>query len=247
MLYNYDNDQRMNLAFIGTCVKGVAHNINTPLSAIMGRAEMLQMRLNKIKAAGRATVSVEDIEKCIKDTTLIIENSTKVSDIVKNAMKKSISAESLKPQPIRIDTLMKDELAFLQADMFYKHSVEKVVNIQELVPPIQGVYVHFSNSFLEIIDNSLHALQDAAVKKLTVTVNSDTQSIHIVFHDTGCGIDAGAKERICALLCSGAPIDGAETGLLRVARFLRPYGAEFSITSIPGDTTFSVRLPFSTT
>jgi len=247
MLHNYDTDQKMNLAFIGTCVKGVAHNINTPLSAIMGRAEMLQMRLNKIKATGGATVSVEDIEKCLKDTTLIIENSIKVSEIVKNAMKKSIGAESLKQQPVRIDTLLKDELTFLQADMFYKHSVEKIITIQEPVPPLQGVPVHFSNSFLEIIDNSLHALQDAAVKKLTVTVSSNEQEICLVFHDTGCGMDAGTRERLYSVLCSGADADGVDKGMQRVARLLRPYGARFDIQSSQGNTAFSVRLPVATT
>ena len=43
----YTPEQVLNLATIGRLVKGLVHNVNTPLSAIMGRSEMLQMRLKK--------------------------------------------------------------------------------------------------------------------------------------------------------------------------------------------------------
>ncbi len=244
MLREYSEDQKINLAFIGVCLKGVAHNINTPLAAVMGRAEMLQMRLAKLQATGATALSREDLERCVRDATLILENSQRVSSIIKGAMKKSVAVESRQPQPVRIDQLLNDELDFLTADMFFKHSVSKQFAIQEELPPLYGVAADFSTSFLEIIDNSLRAMRDAPQKRLTVTAASDGQAISVAINDTGCGIDPALRQQLLGLLNSGgAAQNQGESGLQRVARLLAPYRARFELESEPGTTTLTVFLP----
>lgn len=244
MLREYSEDQKINLAFVGACLKGVAHNINTPLAAVMGRAEMLQMRLAKLQAAGAPALTREDIERCIKDATLILENSVRVSSIVKNAMKKSMTVESSESQPIRIEQLLKDELDFLNSDMFFKHSVLKQYEIQEDLPPLRGTAVDFSTSFLEIIDNSLRAMKDTLEKRLTVTAALDGKMIRIAIHDTGCGIEPELQKQLLELLHSGRTTpQHSEQGLQRVARLLAPYCARFELVSEPGSTTVTVLLP----
>lgn len=244
MLHEFSEDQKINLAFIGVALKGVAHNINTPLSAVIGRAEMLHMRLAKLQAAGTAALSREDLERCIKDATLILENSQRVSSIVKNAMKKSMAVESQGNQPIKIDQLIKDELDFLNSDMFFKHSVSKQYDIQEGLPPLYGAAVDFSTSFLEILDNSLRAMKDTPEKRLTVRAASDGQVIRVTIHDTGCGIDSELQKRLLGLLNSElAEQQHGESGLQRVARLLAPYRARYEIASEPGNTTVTVILP----
>ena len=39
------------LAHIGSLVKGVLHNMNSPLTAVLGRSEMLRFRLEKLKGS----------------------------------------------------------------------------------------------------------------------------------------------------------------------------------------------------
>ncbi|MEI6126311.1 MAG: HAMP domain-containing sensor histidine kinase [Pseudomonadota bacterium] len=246
MLKNLDDEQKLNLAFIGSCLKGLAHNINTPLSAIMGRSEMLQMRFNRIKSRADSGIDKEELEKCIKDIALILENSAKVSETVKNAMKKSINAESVKVQLIRLDTLLKDELEFLKADMYFKHNIEKTYDIPESIPPLKGVYVHFSNSFFEILENCKQAMLNSDEKKLLVFMGCDDRTIEIRFHDTGCGFDPVTREHMLDMLCTTSEkgdLPATVTGMQRVARLLRPYNAQFHIQSMPGDTTFTMKIP----
>jgi two-component system, NtrC family, sensor kinase len=247
MIRDLDEDQKNNLAFMGSCIKGIAHNINTPLSAIIGRAEMLQIRLNKFMNKISSENNDEIVDKCFKDISLILENSNKVAEMVKNAMKKSINAESRKIQPLRIDSIMKDELEFLQAHMFFKHNIEKKYTITDSLPPIDGNYIHFSNSFIEIIDNCMNALATADEKKLDITINCDNYSIIVTFHDTGCGIETDVKENILMILNSSSetPIKSIESGIQKVARFLKPYNARFNIESKPGDTTFTIKFPLN--
>lgn len=248
MIRDFDEDQKLNLAFMGSCIKGVAHNINTPLSAIIGRAEILQIRLNKFKNKTSSENNDEVLDKCFKDINLILENSVKITEMVKNAMKKSINAESKKIQPVRIDSVMKDELDFLQAHMFFKHNIEKTFHIDENIPPLDGNYVHFSNSFVEIIENCINALSDSDEKKLMIDVTYKNHSIEVTFHDTGCGMNDAVKENLLKTLNTSAEstYNGIETGIQKVARLLRPYNALFTIESNPGDTTVTINFPLHT-
>lgn len=242
MLRQYDDDQRTVLAFVGSCIKGIAHNINTPLSAVMGRAEMLQMRLTKIKASG-AQISAQDLERCIKDAGLIYENSSRVSAIVKNAMKICMTAENRQTQPVKMHCVMHDILTLLTADMFFKHQVAKKIHIQDDLPAVQGVAMHFAASFLELFDNSLYALQDAHEKEIGVSVALAESDIRIEVQDSGCGMTPDVQARLLEELNGKPAPTVTETGLQRVRRLLAPYSARYELSSMPGSTMVSVLLP----
>jgi len=248
MLNEIDNEQRDSLAFIGRSVKGFAHNINTPLSAVMGRAEMLGMRFEKLKDALSENSNKDELEKCIRDIRLILENCCKVANILKNAMHISIQAEKEEVQSLNIAKLLQEELEFLNADMEFKHSIEKEYAIDDDIPLLEGVYVHFSNSFLEIIKNCKDAMQNETVKKLSISLVYKKPCIEVQFHDTGSGMQEQQRKRIVEVLnASGnaAPEHdmNKKKGINRIARLLRPYKAQFDITSKPGDTTFRIVLP----
>ncbi|MCX8042534.1 MAG: HAMP domain-containing histidine kinase [Desulfobacterota bacterium] len=244
MLRQYYDDQKIGFAFIGASIKGIVHNINTPLAAVMGRSEMLQLRLSKLKSSDTCTMTPEDLDRCIKDVALILENSIKLSDIMKGAMKMALLTEGQQAQPVRIDQILKDELDFLQADMFFKHSVTKHYHIADPLPALHGIPLHFAISFLELIDNSLRAMQDTPDKELTVAAMADGQALRVVIQDTGCGIDAVQRDLILNQLHSAAPqaLSG-EKGLQRVARLLAPYQPKFEIKSMPGSTNITITFP----
>ena len=89
MLPDLTMQQRDNLAMIGTLMRGITHNINTPLSAIIGRSEMVQMRMRKLKEKCKAQMPANDeFDKIARDLTLIIENTERVSSILKNVTQK---------------------------------------------------------------------------------------------------------------------------------------------------------------
>ena len=153
MLKNLNDDQKTNMAFIGSLIKGTIHNINTPLSSIVGRSEMLMMRIKKMKDKLISNIEIEEFDKCLRDASLIMENSNRISEIIKNVMQKSINAESSDLQKLNIAKILINELEFLNSDMDFKHNIEKIYNISENIHTIDGLYVHFSNSFLEILEN----------------------------------------------------------------------------------------------
>jgi len=237
--------QRDNLAMIGTLMRGITHNINTPLSAIIGRSEMAQMRIQKLKDKCREQVTVtDDFEKIARDLTLIIENTERVSDILKNVTQKSINEQLDEIRAINLCLLLKEEMSFLEADMTFKHKIEKVCNLDETIPYIHGVYSHFSHSFMHLLDNSIRAMEGVAQKKLAINGRYDGHCIIIEFRDNGCGIDESTRSALVNCLNNRAA-QGIKNsgGMSQIKKLLEPYRPVFAITSIPGDTNITISFP----
>ncbi len=248
MLNDLNDEQRLNFAFAGRHLKGIVHNINTPLSAVMGRSEMLNMRLSKI-ASTESGVDKAEMEKCLRDVALVIENSSRISDILKNAMQKSIRADNYDRHPVSISQVLQEDLTFYMADMQFKHNVEKHIDIDENVPSIMANYVDISNSFMEILDNALNAMKDTVDKKIFVSAGINREHIEVNVGDTGRGIEPQLRDVLMTVLQhEGRDVPDAYkgTGIKRVARLLAPYKPVYSIKSVSGSTEIRINFPVKT-
>ena len=78
-------EQKNNLILMGTLMKGVAHNINTPLSAIMGLSEILQFRVHKMKESyGKELNGIkEEFDKIEKERS-IYSRFDRIDGCIKN-------------------------------------------------------------------------------------------------------------------------------------------------------------------
>ncbi len=242
-------EQKDNLLLMGTLIKGVAHNINTPLSAIMGLSEILQFRIKKLKDNyGKQLNGIQaEFDKIENDLSIILQNSERVSCIVKNAAQKCINEQASVQQPLNLSQLLKEEIHFLEADMMFKHRIEKIIQLNDMLPPINGVYSHFSYSFYHLLENSKRAMELTERKQLTVTSDYDGRNIVITFHDTGCGMDMEKRKQMETFLNEHADHAAAHMndfgGIAVIKRLLQPYNPVFRISSEPGDTTVTVLFP----
>ena len=242
-------EQKDNLILMGTLMKGVAHNINTPLSAIMGLSEILQFRVHKLKESyGKELNGIkEEFDKIEKDLSTILQNSERVSHIVRNAAQKCINEQASSLQSLNLSLLLKEEISFLEADMMFKHRIEKICNFNEALPPIIGVYSQFSYSFYHLLENSKRAMESTKLKQLTVSSDYDATNIIIKIHDTGCGFENETRDKLVNFL--NAPADqnnmgiNINGGMAVVKTLLQQYHPVFDISSIPGDTSVTVLFP----
>jgi len=206
---------------------------------------MVQMRIQKLKERCNPQISVnEEFDKIARDLKLIIENTERVSDILKNVTQKSINEQLDEIQPINLCLLLREELNFLEADMTFKHKIEKVCYLDETIPYLHGVYSHFSHSFMHILNNSILAMEKATNKKLTITGRYDGNSIVMEFNDSGCGIDKDKCSTLINLL-NDKTLQKTKNngGLSQVKMLLAPYKPSFDINSIPGNTNITIQFP----
>jgi signal transduction histidine kinase len=256
--------QLSKLSTIGTLAQGIAHNLSSPLLIILGRAELMKEKLlqlrsqllafsNDVGTSGGKGLSkiLSEYDYSIKDTEIIIDNVIKLTDIIRNMMQKSRQDQIQESQLINLSDVLTQELKFLEADLFFKHNIEKIYSLSKDVPAIKGVYSDFSQTFLNIIQNALDAMRDSPVKRLTVEVSADQGFIDVRIRDTGCGIPPESLERIFEPYFSTKKDTGAEgrflgtgLGLHMVQLLMQPYDVRISVQSRPGDTCFALRIPY---
>ena len=115
------------------------------------------------------------------------------------------------------------------------------------MPLIEGKFIDFSNTFLEILDNCNKAMADSDLKTLYVRLQKVNEFIEIRFQDSGIGVADDVREELLKKLNAENEItktmDRHVSGIERIAMLMRPYGANFDIESQPGRTTFIMRLP----
>ena len=227
------NEQR--LAAIGLLVSGVAHNINTPLTGIYGAAQLIKMK----------HPDVEDIDG-------VISQVERINSIIRNLMWKSRQEQDQSFQELDLNQLLKEELRFLEADLDYKHNVEKQFELADNVPAIMGRYSDFSMSVMNIVRNALDSMYGRPERKLFVGTHLHDGEIRIVVQDSGCGIPREDRGKIFMPFYTTKPVVGTDKsagptgtglGLATVQKLLAPYGARFDIESEPNSgTRFTIAL-----
>lgn len=221
---------------IGLLASGFTHNLKTPLAGIKGYAQLLKMDYDDLK-----------------ELDLIVNEVEVMEEIINNLMLKSRKDHESREEMLNLNNLLEIEMKFLSADMFFKHSVTKEIDLDKNLPPVLGVYSHFSQIIMNIIQNSLDAMHNAERKKMTIRTRYDEQYIYLEISDTGCGIPDEYQDKIFNFFFTTKPTTkeregdepiGTGLGLSSANYFIRQYGGKIDVNSKLGEgTTATVKVP----
>lgn len=120
------------LAFQAKHLPGFIHNLNGPLSTIMGRVELLQIKHPQIP-------EFEDI----------VRVGYRIQSLIDNVTFKLVNERTKKPTKINFNRFLREEITFLNCDLFFKHQVEKVNELSPNIPEFTGNYFALSGVFSE--------------------------------------------------------------------------------------------------
>ncbi|MDY6863130.1 MAG: response regulator [Thermodesulfobacteriota bacterium] len=218
------NIQEESMAMIGRLTSGIVHNLRNPLTVIMNTNELLKMKYPDEERLDRVILQVN-----------------KISEIIDNLMYKTRREQRTKEKrPVNINQLLTEELKFLEADQYFKHGIEKIYTLDQNLPMINANYNDLSQSFINIINNSIDAMFHSEVKRLTVTTLFDNECIIVKFTDTGCGIKKEDIPRLFEPFFTTKCINGEEKegeptgtglGLFSCDQLLKPYNVKFEVKS----------------
>ncbi len=109
--------------FIGEFIPGLIHNINGPLGTINGRIELLNYKYPQIH-----------------DLNEILKMGFKIQSILENLSYKLINEKYFQPVEINLNRLLREEVKFLNSDLFFKHQVEVQENYGNNIPQFRMKY-----------------------------------------------------------------------------------------------------------
>jgi signal transduction histidine kinase len=170
----------------------------------------------------------------------------RLQGITRNLVVQGAHEDAREKFSLDLNRLCREELELYQAQPFFKHRVTGEFHFQDGLPLFSGHYIDFSQSFRNLIDNSLEAMQGTERRRLTVVTACQDQRIILRIGDTGVGIPPVDLPLIFQPFSTSRQIPGGDRaglGLFMVRRLLAPYQAEIRVDSGPGGTWVTVSFP----
>ncbi len=169
------------LASVGEMASGIAHELNNPLTSIIGLSEIV-MR--------------DEIPENVKeDMSLIKSESHRAAGIVRNLLSFARKNATVK-QSANINKLINDVLRLRS----YEHGVNNIKTVKELdesLPDIMVDYSQIQQVFINIILNAEYAMVNAHGKGiLKIKTEAAGNMLRITFTDDGPGIEPGNLRHI---------------------------------------------------
>jgi signal transduction histidine kinase len=170
------------LAAVGELASGIAHELNNPITAVQGYAQLLAAK--------------KDIDESVKkDLNTIYREAQRAGKITKNLLSFARSHEPEKSF-ISINEALEKTLE-LSSHQMKLHNIELEVELDRNLPGTMADFHQMQQIFVNIINNAEQAMLDAHGKgKLVVRTRRHGDMIQIVFTDNGPGIAEENLKRI---------------------------------------------------
>jgi two-component system NtrC family sensor kinase len=218
------------MAAVGQLVSGVAHEVNNPLTAILGFADLL--------------VDQPDIpELAKKDLRVIVQEAQRTKLIVQNLLS---FARQTPPQrrPVQLPSVLRRTLQ-LRAYDFNNHGVEVIENLNDQLPEVVGDAHQLQQVFLNILNNAYDAVRSTSRRgSIEISARQRDGMVEVTFSDNGPGISH--PDRIFDPFFTTKEVGkGTGLGLSICYGIVREHGGEISCGNREGreGAIFSVRLP----
>ena len=221
------------VAGMGTLIAGVAHELNNPLTAILGFAQLLL-------AEPRSDADREDL-------TIIAREAERMAKIVSDLKLVARDTQEDRAQFEAVD--LNDVAQHVLKTRRYSHTTRNIavhVDLAKDLPPIQGNRGQIEQMLLNLVVNAEHAMaSDQAPSRLIIRTRATAAgcSVHIV--DSGSGIPREQLGRIFdPFYTTKSPGEGTGLGLSLVQSIVSDHDAEIHVESEVGKgTAFRIDFP----
>jgi PAS domain S-box-containing protein len=218
------------MAAVGQLVSGVAHEVNNPLTAILGFTDLL--------------IENPDLSENVRhDLRVILQEAQRTKQIVQNLLS---FARQMPPQrnPLQLNGILRRTVQLRAYDL-HSHGIEVVERLDEGLPEIIGDSHQLQQVFLNILNNAYDAVRQIGRKaRIEITTARSGTWIEVSFRDNGVGIRE--PERIFDPFFTTKEVGkGTGLGLSICYGIVREHGGEILChnNSDSEGATFAVRLP----
>jgi PAS domain S-box-containing protein len=222
--------QKEKFAAMGQMMAGAAHELNNPLTAILGVAELLADRTS------------DEGQK--RHLELVLQQARRAAAIVQNLLSFA-RPPTLMRSTMRLEEIVQDALQTSQSALSQKNVAVKV-QVAPNLPPIVGDRKLLTQAFLNIIANAEQAISSGADHgSLMVSVSKVDDRVSVTFTDDGPGIPAANLGKIFdPFFTTKRPGVGSGLGLTIALAVVKEHGGMIDVESRPGaGATFQVLLP----
>jgi PAS domain S-box-containing protein len=224
------------MSSLGTLAAGAAHEINNPLTYVIGNLELAAERLAESPAGdgtvgeqlAAARVGLERIRKTVR------------------SLKTFSRGDEETIGSVDVCQVLESCIEIAQSQL--RHRARLVRRLQR-VAPVAGNDARLSQVFLNLLVNAAQALDEATAERneVVASVTSDGHHVLVEIADNGCGIAPEHLPRVFDPFFTTKPVGvGTGLGLFVCHGIVEALGGEIRIESTRGrGTSVRVRLPIA--
>jgi signal transduction histidine kinase len=220
--------QSTKLAAIGELAANIAHEINNPLTSVLGFASYLAEQI----PPGRPMREELD---------LIQEEAGRARDIVRDLLHFSRQREFI-PQITDLNVVLEQTLAMVRR----QGALDMITLEEQYVPGLAPVEIdvpRIKQVFLNLINNAVYVMKDGGSLTIRSAASGDMVQVEVI--DTGTGIAPEHIDRIFEPFFTTKPdVSGTGLGLSVSLGIVQSHGGTIEVKSEVGrGSTFTVKLP----
>jgi PAS domain S-box-containing protein len=219
------------LASLGQLSAGVAHEINNPLSLILGYAQFL---LRETKEGSQLSDDLKLIEK----------HALNCKKIVEDLLNFSRSSAAATKTTMQLNELVTDVVSVVESQ-FKLDNIMIESRLDKDIPAIEADPDRMRQVFMNLIMNGRQAIVGRGTITVTTQLVEDGRRILVSFTDSGNGIEPEIIANIFDPFFSTKPTGmGTGLGLSVSYGIVKEHGGEIQVESTTGvGSTFTVNLP----
>jgi signal transduction histidine kinase len=216
------------LATIGQFAAGAAHEINEPLSSVLGFAQLA------LKAPGTPQAIVEDLRE-------IVAASLRAREIVKRLLLFARQAP-IERSTVDVNELVEETLFLLEV-AGDRPGIRFMRKLSPGLPAIAADPVQVRQVLVNLTVNAMQAI--AAEGTITVESRAEGQHVVVSVSDNGAGMSPEVRKRVFdPFFTTKEPGEGTGLGLSVVHGIVTSHGGTVLVESNEGEgSRFTVRLP----
>ena len=217
------------LAAVGQLISGVAHELNNPLTAILGYSQLL-------------TSSGQVGPLALGYTDKLYKQAQRTHRIVQNLLS---FARQHKPErvPVRLNTVLEDALALRDYDLRLSQ-IRVHLDLSPTLPETSADPHQLQQVFLNLINNAVDAILEKGTEgDLWVRAGAEGSQIFIEFTDSGPGVKDAS--RVFDPFYTTKPVGkGTGLGLSICYGIITEHGGSILVRNeVPRGATFRIELP----
>ena len=231
--------QQEKMSAIGVLAAGVAHELNNPLTAVVGFAQMIAEKLKKNRPANWSDAEYERAQQALEN---LVQGAHRARDIVGSLLR---FARATKPEArsfVDINQTLRDAFVFTE-HLLLRHGIVLEKRLAPELPPVWGNAARLQHVFTNLLINAQQATPSGGIVRVITERADEPKGVWVHVEDTGEGIPPDALEQIFEPFYTRKE-HGTGLGLSIAKQIVEEHGGEIRVESELGKgSRFSVFLP----
>jgi signal transduction histidine kinase len=243
-------------AALGRLFRGTIHNLNGVTQAFSMQAELLGMMFDQAEVMLRymlAKTTEPEIEttliklqELLARRTCLVGHMEQKVELARTIVRHSSNLSPLENQEKQhetINTVIKEELEFLHADLFFKHKIKKNIFLADNLPSLKNHYIEIHQIIFRLLFNALEAVRESENNpEISITTKLEDEKVKIKIIDSGPGIPPENLPQIFNAFFTTKD-NHPGIGLYMVKKLTEDCGGAVNCDSQPGSTCFLLSFP----